>query len=134
VRAVTLLASLAGIDALLVAIAGAAPSQYSTLLALRAQLLGIVAMAAAGMLALMAWSLALRVARRHRLPVVRVASSLACGVSLAIAPAALAAWTWLWLTPGTFPVAVVCGASAVLLLWQGIAALATLPVAFNREG
>jgi Na+-translocating ferredoxin:NAD+ oxidoreductase RnfD subunit len=134
VRAATLLASLAGIDALLVAIAGAAPSQYSTLQALRAQLLGIVAMAAAGIVALAALSLAMRIARRHRLPMVRAASSLACGLALAVVPAALAAWTWLWVTPGTFPVAVVCGASAVLLLWQGIEGLATPPAAFERAG
>jgi hypothetical protein len=118
-RAVAILATLAFADVLLVAAGGMAPAQHDAIGALRNQLLGIVAMAGAGCVALAALSTAMRLAVRHRLAVVRVALSLLSGLAVAIAPVALAAWTWLWLTPTQYPVAIVCGASALLLAWQG---------------
>jgi hypothetical protein len=119
VRAVWILATLAFVDVLLVAIGGVAPSQPEPVIELRHQLLGIVAMAGAGCVALAALSFAMHVAMRHRFAMVRVASSLLSGLVVAVIPVALVAWTWLWLTPTHYPVAIVCGASALLLLWQG---------------
>jgi hypothetical protein len=119
-RAVPILATLALADGLLVAAGSLDAGHRDTIAALRPQLLSIIVVAGAGCVALAALRLAAHFGRRHRLRLVRIGSALAIGAVYALAPLAFAGWTYFWLTPTHWPVALICGACALLLLWQGL--------------
>ena len=118
-RAVPILATLALGDVLLVAAGAIDPAHLDALGDGRAQLVGTIAVAGAGIVALAALSLAMR-CTVHRFAAVRLATALAIGVGYAVAAVVFAAGTYLWLTPAHYPVAVVCGATVLLLAWQAI--------------
>lgn len=121
-RGVPMLATLALVDVLLVSIAGLEPARVDAGNELRAQLAGTIAFAGAGCVALAALSFATRWVARHRHDGVRLLSGLVVGALYALGLLGFAAWTYLWMTPTHFPVAIVCGASALLLVWQAVGA------------
>jgi hypothetical protein len=135
-RAVHLLSMLAVADVVIVAATAGDPTSRAAVAPLRVELLGIFVVAGAGAVALAGLSLLTRWCRRRLRGAALAAGLLAIGLAYGLAPPAFAAWMCLWLTPRHFPVALVCGASAVLLLWQGFMAEQTPgePAAGGRRG
>lgn len=119
-RAVPILATLAFADVVLVAVGGFDPEQRAATSDLRAQLFSTVTVAGAGCVALVGLAFATRLVERHRHAAVRLLTGTLVGALYALGLLGFGAWTYLWMTPAHYPVAIVCGASALLLLWQAL--------------
>ena len=120
-RAAPLLAMFAFVDVLLVAITGADEGAGIAARELRAQLLGILVVCGAGVVALAGLGLAAR--RLHRRPHGgwRAAGAFAIGLVHGGAFVGFLGWTGLWFSPVHAPVAVAGLACAVGVAWQALA-------------
>jgi hypothetical protein len=117
-RAVPILATLALADVLLVSVGGVEVERAEAVRELRAQLLSTLVVAGAGCFTLVVLGLATRLVARYRHAGLRTLSEVGLGAMYAFGLLAFAGGTYLWMTPAHYPVAIVCGGSALLLAWQ----------------